>query len=133
MARPSKFNDETIAKLTQAIQLGSTFALACKYAQISERTFYEWMANKPQFSQAIKEAEGKAAITWLAKIEKAASEGTWQAAAWKLERRYPNEYGRSRDAKIDVTTHESSIDTARLTKDQLSQLESILVYAQIED
>jgi hypothetical protein len=34
-------------------------------------------------------------VGWLAKIEAAANEGAWQAAAWKLERRYPHEYGRS--------------------------------------
>jgi hypothetical protein len=28
-------------------------------------------------------------------IDKAAGEGTWQAAAWKLERRYPESYGRT--------------------------------------
>ncbi len=33
-------------------------------------------------------------LQWLAKIEKAASDGAWQAAAWKLERRYPHVYGR---------------------------------------
>ena len=32
---------------------------------------------------------------WLAKIEQAANQGHWQAAAWKLERRYPQEYGRT--------------------------------------
>jgi hypothetical protein len=33
-------------------------------------------------------------VKWLARIEQAASEH-WQAAAWKLERRYPKDYGRS--------------------------------------
>ena len=28
-------------------------------------------------------------------IEQAAKDGTWQAAAWKLERRYPQEYGKT--------------------------------------
>jgi hypothetical protein len=31
----------------------------------------------------------------LAKIEKAASDNNWAAAAWKLERRYPDVYGRT--------------------------------------
>jgi len=48
-----------------------------------------------QFFKDIKEAEGKAAFEWLDKIEKAANEN-WQAAAWKLERRYPGDYGRTR-------------------------------------
>jgi hypothetical protein len=52
------------------------------------------MRENVAFHDAVKEAEGKATVGWLAKIEKAASEGNWTAAAWKLERRYPNDYGR---------------------------------------
>jgi hypothetical protein len=42
----------------------------------------------------MQDAEGDAAVRWLAEIELAAKNGTWQAAAWKLERRYPQDYGR---------------------------------------
>ena len=40
-----------------------------------------------KFRERIKEAEGKATQRWLAIIERAANDGSWQAAAWKLERR----------------------------------------------
>ena len=105
MAAPSKFTPETVEKLVQGIRLGATYELACKSAGISYQTFNEWRngrsfpkgvtkAQKSEFSDAIEKAEGDAALQWLAKIEKAASEGAWQAAAWKLERRYPHAYGR---------------------------------------
>lgn len=32
-------------------------------------------------------------ISWLAKIEAAANQGDWRAAAWKLQARYPEAYG----------------------------------------
>jgi transposase len=83
-----------VDKLTQAIRLGATYQLACDYAGITRETFYQWLNNKPDFSDAVKDAEGKGALGWLAKIEQAASDGNWQAAAWKLERRYPQMYGR---------------------------------------
>lgn len=94
MARKSKYTDETVTKIEQAVKLGATYRLAALYGGISETTFHEWMNKKPAFSERIKEAEGAASVQWLAKIEKAAGEGAWQAAAWKLERRYPQEYGR---------------------------------------
>lgn len=94
MARKTKYTPETVGKLTQAIQMGATYDLACKYAGISHETFAEWRNTKPEFLEAVKEAEGRAVVGWLAKIEKAANDGNWQAAAWKLERRYPQEYGR---------------------------------------
>jgi hypothetical protein len=74
--------------------LGATYAHACNYAGISYETFRRWSRENLAFHDAVKEAEGKATVGWLAKIEKAASDGNWTAAAWKLERRYPNDYGR---------------------------------------
>ena len=35
-------------------------------------------------------------------IDNAAIDGTWQAAAWKLERRYPDEWGRRDRLELDV-------------------------------
>lgn len=95
MARRTKYTPETVKKITDAIKIGATYSLAAGYAGIAESTLYDWLAKRPEFSEAVKAAEGMGAVGWLAKIEKAASDGTWQAAAWKLERRYPQDYGRT--------------------------------------
>lgn len=92
--RKTKYTPETIAKLTEAIGRGATHQLACDYAGISRETFYEWLSAKPDFSDTVKAAEGSAAVDWLTVIDEAAKGGAWQAAAWKLERRYPQDYGR---------------------------------------
>ena len=95
MARRTKYTPETVKKLTDAIKLGATYELACGYAGIHYDTFRDWQLHKAEFSEAVKEAEGAAAVGWLLRIEQAARDGTWQAAAWKLERRYPQTYGRT--------------------------------------
>ena len=92
--RKTKYTPAMVEKIVQALKLGATRRLACAYAGISEETFSQYM-HKVEFSEAVKEAEGFGSIQWLAKIEKAANDGSWQAAAWKLERLYPNEYGRT--------------------------------------
>lgn len=92
--RPSKYTPERVARLTQAIELGATYELACAYAGITTETLDRWRSVHPELKEQISEAEGRATVKWLAKIEQAASEGTWQAAAWKLERRYPRMYGK---------------------------------------
>jgi len=100
----SKFNEETTTKIVQALRMGATYELAAKFAGITYQTFNEWRKKGASaksgayfdFVNAVERAEGEAAIGWLAKIEKAANDGNWQAAAWKLERRYPDEYGRTR-------------------------------------
>jgi transposase len=93
MARPTKYTPDVVQRITEAIRLGATYELACQYAGINYMTFNRWMDSKSEFCEAVKAAEGKGAIQWLAVIEKAAKEGTWQAAAWKLERRYNKDYG----------------------------------------
>jgi hypothetical protein len=120
MARPTKLTPETQKKITDAIRLGATYKLASQYAAISYDAFNEWMAKGEQaqsgaycqFRHAVKEAEGAAAVGWLAKIEKAASDGTWQAAAWKLERLHAEDYGRSvttiqgdKDRPLEMNAH----------------------------
>jgi transposase len=119
VARPSKYTPETVKKITDAIKLGATYELACGYAGITFETFNQWRKAKPEFSEAVKSAEGAAAVGWLARIEKAANDGTWQAAAWKLERRYPEQYGRQvhdhyRRDVVERIAREEGVDPTRL-------------------
>lgn len=112
MARPTKLTSDTIERLNQAIRLGATYALACQYAGIDYTTFRGWMVQGEraksgpffEFFQAIKSAEGAGAVRWLTTIERAAEEGVWQAAAWKLERRYPQQYARKPVEVVDQDT-----------------------------
>ena len=94
MARPTKYTSERAQTAVDAIKLGATYDLAAAAAGISYETFNEWRKRFSEFSEAINVAEGAAVVTWLTRIEAAATDGVWQAAAWKLERRYPQHYGK---------------------------------------
>lgn len=124
MARKSKFTPDTQARIVQAIELGATYELAASYGGIHYDTFRTWMNEKPAFSEAVKAAEGKAVVKWLAKIEQAASDGNWQAAAWKLERRYPGDYGRTRTEHTGKDGGPIRVDVSKLSDDELLQLAS---------
>ncbi len=113
-----------IDKLEQAILLGATYELAAMFAGISQKTLYTWRqraetapAGTPlaELRERLLQAEGRAAIGWLAKIEKAANEGNWQAASWKLERRYPETYGRTFN-KVAFTDASGERDGALVVK-----------------
>lgn len=101
MARPTKLTPAVQKRIVTAIKQGATYELAAQYGSITYKTFNEWMKQGEQdsegefceFCEAIKKAEGDAAVKWLRVIEAAGKE-SWQAAAWKLERRYPHDYGR---------------------------------------
>lgn len=148
--RPTKFTPETRMRVLDAIALGATYERAAAYGGISYELFRQWMARgrglaekqekarRPRnlsdadaeflaFFEGVTRAEHEAAFKWLKKIETAADNGDWRAAAWKLERRYPKEYGRS------VTEHrvdEESVEKSReLIKDVKSMTDAQLEVA----
>ena len=103
MGKPTKLDATVQARIVSAIEQGCDYELAAQYGGIHYDTFNRWMKRGKrelsgvcyEFYEAIKGAEGRSAVKWLALIEKAAQGGQWQAAAWKLERRYPQKYGRT--------------------------------------
>ena len=98
MARPSKLTLKVQADVVAALQAGATHRMAADFAGIDVATMQRWLADpRPafrEFCDAVKGAEAKGDVASLAIIQQAARGGTWQAAAWLLERRHPAEYGR---------------------------------------
>lgn len=108
--RPPKYRDpDVLARLTEALQKGACYKDAACHADITYESFNNWMKKGEQaksgeffqFFQAIKKAKTAAKLKWLDKIEAAAEDGSWQAAAWKLERTDPEEYGRRAPQRIE--------------------------------
>lgn len=92
--RKSKYTEETVKTIIDAVLQGVPYRHAAAIAGISEDTFHDWKVKKPEFSEAIKGAEGKAVAGRLARIRQAEPDH-WQAAAWWLERKYPQEFGKT--------------------------------------
>jgi|LakMenEpi03Aug12_release.lakeMendotaPanAssembly.Ray.scaffolds.fasta_scaffold931249_2 transposase len=137
MGRPTKLNEQTHEAIVTAVRAGNYVETAAQAAGISERTFYHWMErgeadyesdlDSPfsQFFQAVEKAKAESEKIDLDLIAKAAGEGNWQAAAWRLERRFKDKWGRNDKMKIE---HAGSIgrDVEVLTDEQLDQLEAKL-------
>ena len=92
---------------------------------ICERTFYKWLndpksENQRQLGQELKSAEAEFKAALRSKIIKA-SDDSWQAAAWMLERGYPEEYSRKYlDANLRGNVKVESISpSARAEMDRL--------------
>lgn len=113
VGRPSKVSPEVTERFVQAVQIGATYDIACKYAGISYQTLCNWRERKEaefvEFFEALTRAEGVAVIKWLAVLEKH-GEATGQWAAWKLERRYPETFGRRDRITIDVKQLDTDIE-----------------------
>ena len=120
MGRPTKLTDEIQQKILQALAAGNYQDTAAAYAGISTSTFYNWLergktervrisaGEKPkkteepyvEFVDAIESARAQAEVRSVALIQKAANDGTWQAAAWYLERSHPQRWGRLNRTEI---------------------------------
>ncbi|NUN47678.1 MAG: hypothetical protein HUU15_02455 [Candidatus Brocadiae bacterium] len=144
-ARRDKLTPEIQEKVVQAIALGATYEVAATYSGIRRETIWRWVkrgegersGRYKAFADAVKAADGKSAVQALANI-RAAAKGSWQANAWLLERRYPEQYGRG---KLEVKTdgkvehhHTGSIgfDYSKYTDQELADLERLLAKQEAE-
>ncbi len=106
-----KLTKELIEKAADIIARGNYYKVAIDVLGISDQSWYEWMRQgemdkskdikslKSEFFESIKKAEADAIDRNLSIIQKA---GNWQASAWYLERKYPEQWGK-RD-NVNLTT-----------------------------
>ena len=101
--RPSKLDTTTQQKFLDAVREGLPYSTACALAGIAETTLHNWRLKGEQdpdspyfeFLRSVKEAEAEAEAANVKRIRSAADNGQWQAAAWILERRHPDKWGRT--------------------------------------
>ena len=101
MARPTKYTPETSTSLLAAIEDGATFEQAAAAAGIHRDTLTEWRKRFPAFSVDLEKAEAAGVVARLARIDAAGRAGAWQADAWWLERRYPEQWGRRDKVQVE--------------------------------
>ena len=130
MAKPKRGRDPKLTPEVQKIIVdrvaaGVPLKYAAQGAGIGERTLRRWMAdgragNKPfsALMAALKKAEADAIARNVGLIQKEAAK-TWTAAAWFLERRYPDDFASHRRDVAELRR-----DVAELRK-LLAKLESI--------
>jgi hypothetical protein len=99
--RPRKATPKTLATICDAVSAGCTFTAAAKAAGIGLSTLMAWKsepyAQDPtyaEFRERLEKAEAEGVRERLERIREAGRQGTWQADAWVLERRHPEDYGR---------------------------------------
>lgn len=113
-------DDPRVERLVDALKAGNFIDHACDYAGIGRSTIYRWLdrgqneydrieaggepdpieAQYLELWDTIKKARAGAFVRNVALIQQAANNGTWQAAAWWLERTAPAQYGRRLSAEI---------------------------------
>ena len=110
--RPTKLTPELQEKIVTAVRGGNYIETAAAYAGVSKDTLYAWLKrgarathpNSPyrRFSDAIEKALAEAEMRDVLIIGKAAEE-QWQAAAWRLERKFADRWGRQVQVKQELS------------------------------
>jgi hypothetical protein len=89
--RPTKYTEQNVNRILDALRGGNTRRASCAAGNISQDTFANWLRDHSAFSDAVEKAEGEAELRNLAVIQDA-TKTTWQAAAWWLERKHKQEW-----------------------------------------
>lgn len=142
----TKLNEDTQKAICDVIRAGNYMETAAAYAGINRDTLYEWMkkgraartaGRNNIYSRFVEELElalAQGEVRDLAIIGKAA-EQVWQAAAWRLERRMPDKYGRRTRVEHDTPDGKPfplgmSFDPDVLSVEELERLKELLDKAQ---
>jgi hypothetical protein len=113
-----KFMDESVwQRLNQAISVGAYIEDACVFAGISSRQFRRWRELAEQGVQPfaerweeINKSESQSIVRNLFNIQNASNNGTWQASAWLLERKYPEKYGRKETVNLESNNKQFDVE-----------------------
>ena len=77
------------------LSMGCSQSMAAKYVGCSPATIRREAARDAKFAKKLREAKGNAELGLVKNIRKAANkEQYWRAAAWALERMFPEKYAR---------------------------------------
>lgn len=125
--RITKLTPKLRESICQALRAGNYIETAAAMNGIAKSSYYLWLrrgarererldkskrarpkkSERPYllFSDAVKKAEAQSEAMSVARIAKAGQEGAWQAEAWRLERKYPDRWGRK--LRVDESVNQS--------------------------
>ena len=102
--RPPVLDDVKKREILAILAVGGSRPTAASYVGCAVSTIHNTACRDAEFGQAIRQAEHQSEFANLKHIQTAAKkEQYWRAAAWALERKNPDQYGRR---KPDVLTPE---------------------------
>lgn len=111
MGAPTKLTADTQQEFLAALRTGCTRKDAARYVGVHPDTVYTWLKRGAEpdaedtyreFHRLVYRAERTVKIRALGFIQQA-QETDWKAAAWWLERKHPDEFGRRDRLRVDAT------------------------------
>jgi hypothetical protein len=125
--RPPAITAEVEHRLLQLLQAGVPKKDAAAACGVGESTLYRYQASSESFRSQVEKAESEAVAANTLVVRKAAQAGTWQAAAWWLERRRPEDWARTE--RVEVAGKDGgpiSVDLRTYSTEQLREIKRVL-------
>lgn len=143
--RPHKITPDLLEHLAELLAAGNPLDTSARSAGISPATLHRWQARgqtaadleaeeKPvpaaelpylELWHAVTTSRARAEVEALGIIRAAALSGTWQAAAWLLERRRPDLWSRHRDRPEEEPTTSPAVDHRQRLREMLGLSEEL--------
>lgn len=120
VSQPYRLNKVTRDKFLAALRKGSSIRAAAQSVRLHKSTVHEWLRcgrleDGPkalqEFALDVDQAIAAGEVVLSGHIYKAAGKGQWQAAAWILERKNPEEWAK-RDPELE-RSEQSRIEEMR--------------------
>jgi len=149
--RPTKLTEATLARFIALVRAGNYGTCAAAAIGIKRQVFYRWLERGAadeaagrntifaRFNTAYAQASAEAEAGCVATIRRASTDN-WTAAAWLLERKFPDRWSRKERMEVSgpgggpvESTQTVSLDLTKLADADLEQLERILTIARSGD
>jgi hypothetical protein len=123
--RPSRLTPKVEKEFVGLIKAGNYIETACATVGIGRSTYYDWRkkadeSTKPnkytRFMDEVRKAQAWAEARDVAIINIHA-ENNWRAAAWKMERKYPNRWGRRRFKKKEQVSDKPVVSPVNISRE----------------
>jgi transposase len=106
--RPSKATAETMNKILDGIKAGMSYEGACGVARVSWVTFDKWRkageaGESEKFIGFLRELRYAEAIAEAEMLKKLKEDPDTKWVAWRLERRFPDRWGKKEQVKQEIS------------------------------
>lgn len=125
---------DQVAAIVEALALGAPVGTALDFAGCSRLEYDNWLKNSDDAASIVAEARSRSMLGPLRAIHQAYGEGVWQAAAWYLERRHADTFGRVDRLRIDGLSEYAETMAERLglqDADLLAEAEELAAEYQV--
>ena len=99
VGQPTKYKPEILQKTKELVELGLNYQDVCDSLGISYETFCQWRKKYPEYSDTVRIANAKVKEIALKSL-RVGEMKDWKAAAWRLERRWPDEYKEKKELEV---------------------------------